>query len=354
MANVSFFNVLGEKIAVKDIEARERASKSEFSYKNKKIILVGDSYLERENSYLINLKKYLPDITFFSFPSSGGGFTIRGNHGTFLEALKTFNGNKNDITDIIVLGGTNDVYGTISELENAIKAFFSYCKSNFVNAIYHIGFLSNIKRTTLNDANFLSVLDRYLTTPCGARIVHTEQLLRLPEMINLNDGVHPTDKGQDQISRYLASYILNGNSYVYSRTYTPAVTSDKISDLAFFEWQTGDTMHFVASNPFHIFSFGDPRTILCNGSNYIELWTEPDSCLWGRSIGDVTNLSYIPIECYFNNTTNNTNEKISCYLSPKGNVMRLIPFALNSPSEFKTVTYTTIQMQRISFEISAI
>lgn len=114
--------------------------------KVKKILIVGDSYLDRANSYGDFLTGYLTDATIVLRGEAGAGFTNYSTLGgkTFEGILDTYAGSltpteKESFTDIVVIGGSNDRGHT--GVGDAIDAWYTKAKAYFTNARMHLGFL---------------------------------------------------------------------------------------------------------------------------------------------------------------------------------------------------------------------
>lgn len=209
---------------------------------NKKILLVGDSYLwgvglpvadmsTQNYGALLSARGF--DIT--PLATSGGGFAAVGNTGTygggtFLTMLQQFVSlNEQSVldsyTDILFLEGINDSYNT-SALYSQLYSTITYANDNFKNAICHIGYISETRRP---EANILGVMTTkaFYKQVCNnvnvrcCYINNSEYMLKNYGSINifdpnnplnpLSDGTHPTAQGQRYICNYLTSYLLNGN-----------------------------------------------------------------------------------------------------------------------------------------------
>ena len=107
---------------------------------HKKYIFLGDSYGtgqnelgEQTNPWTNLVPQYLglSQNQFITNCSNGSGF----NHGkTFLVQLQEVANsieNKNEITDIVIIGGYNDRYHEVEEIKNAMSIFFKYAKTTF-------------------------------------------------------------------------------------------------------------------------------------------------------------------------------------------------------------------------------
>lgn len=108
---------------------------------NKKILFIGDSYLEMYNGTtgIIDKFKEISNITnIISSVKSGTGFKYTVENQNFITLLQNVP-NDNEITDIICVGGYNDQYSNQTDVENAIRTFCLTAKQKFPNAKIYIG-----------------------------------------------------------------------------------------------------------------------------------------------------------------------------------------------------------------------
>ena len=144
---------------------------------------------------------------------SGAGFV--GGSSTFLAGLEDIGTNitdKSTITDIYVLGGINDQSNSIDDIETAIETFMTYCKNNYANAHVHIGVIS-LNTDGIAQFNMRTkVVPAYMRCPAyGASFVNGMDFIARYDYLN-SDGSHPSQTGQEVLSRYIADYVLNGYS----------------------------------------------------------------------------------------------------------------------------------------------
>lgn len=197
----------------------------------KKYIFLGDSYGtgqnelgEQTNPWTNLVPQYLglSQNQFITNSSNGSGF----NHGkTFLAQLQEVANsieNKNEITDIVIIGGYNDRYHTVQEIKNAMSIFFKYAKSTFPFAKCKLACVgwSRVYDTRQSIAN--SSLNAY--TQCGEYgceyLKNTEFILHDYSLFS-NDKYHPNQNGQNELSRYLADAIINGSCEIVRGFVTP-------------------------------------------------------------------------------------------------------------------------------------
>lgn len=140
------------------INALDRSTVKNNSVKN--VLYVGDSYstwYSRALPNSIRTKLGIPSAQFHDVSVSGSGFTGAGSE-SFLNIITSYSGNKNEITDIIFVGGINDAliefnqytdsYPDVSALTNAISAVAAYITSNYPNAKVHTAYVGGTLPTS--------------------------------------------------------------------------------------------------------------------------------------------------------------------------------------------------------------
>lgn len=131
----------------------------------------------------------------------------------FLQQLKSYSGDKDKVTRILIAGGINDKThvsdGTTgdSNLTTAVLAVLDYAKANFPHAkIQVIPTICGFTPPSLYNAGVLEARDRIITA-CGMRRV--EVLPYAWEWLNGNSGwssgddVHPNDEGNELLLRFI-------------------------------------------------------------------------------------------------------------------------------------------------------
>ena len=153
---------------------------------------------------------YYPDVTVLT---GVAGFASSLPFLTMLQALESDITDKNSITDIVVLGGSNDVSGnsvTSGAIESAIAAFMTYCRTNYPNAHVKIGILS--ARIRLMHADSAKPIDSYKTcTKYGAEFVGDGIGLYCVPSTKDTDHTHLTQAGYAFYTDYVNNLILSGH-----------------------------------------------------------------------------------------------------------------------------------------------
>lgn len=189
--------------------------------KKRVFILIGDSYGENPYEYkggwttpFKNFSGLTEGVDCFTNCVGGTGFVKTGNTGkTFLDLLKDINlGNVNseDVTDILVCGGCNDVDTIYNDLNTAILSFRNYCKQHFINANINISMIGIFKASGRRKLLLSTVLRSYqLAVNYGMRYIDSTCCLHRYDFIG-EDGIHPTSAGCINIGRNLCNALFIG------------------------------------------------------------------------------------------------------------------------------------------------
>lgn len=174
---------------------------------------------------------------YFKTEALGGVYGFASSR-PFLEVLQATEqeiDNKDLITDIVVLGGTND-QSVYSQVEAKIQEFCTYAKTHFPNAEISIGVLG------VNIPNLYSrILPEYQKcTKYGAKFIHdTIGLFCLKEYVG-TDGTHLNSQGYIYYQQYINEAILNGNCHFhFNYVVTPITLASNFSnwtDGTYFEY----------------------------------------------------------------------------------------------------------------------
>ncbi len=189
------------------------------------IICIGDSYLWRTqetDSWGSWLRTYMGDNCTVTLNGLGSAGFIGTAAKTFQQLLAdvTVN-NDDDISDIVVLGGMNDINQTDSALETAIRNFVTYAKNRFSNAQIHIGFCGwQITGFANRDANIPLLYStihsyQYMSVRNGANYINNIEYI-MPCLMNVfyeSDKIHPKTEANKEIGEAVKNYLFTGNTY---------------------------------------------------------------------------------------------------------------------------------------------
>ena len=189
--------------------------------KKRVFILIGDSYGENPYGYkggwttpFKNFSGLTEGVNCFTNCVSGTGFAKTGTTGkNFLDLLKDINlgtVNAEDVTDILVCGGCNDVDTIYNDLNTAILSFRNYCKQHFINANINISMIGIFKASGKRKLLLSTVLRSYqLAVNYGMRYIDSTCCLHRYDFIG-EDGIHPTSAGCINIGRNLCNALFIG------------------------------------------------------------------------------------------------------------------------------------------------
>ena len=231
------------------------------------IIFIGDSYGDNpRRTYLYpNVcaeTMGLDSEHCFNLCLSGSGFIGDGIANTFLQQLATFTNNRPKVTDIVVLGGTNDFGKDETALTSAVATFMTFAKTNFKNAKIHVGTLSWAPIFATNMRKYLTCRKCYLSAVKYGALIVDDMLPIIHIMENMEpDGNHPNDAGELNIGRALASYLKGGSMYIFP-DFTDFVLTPK-DNITISNFSGYDTMTYKTSivNMSGKFTFGSPINI---------------------------------------------------------------------------------------------
>lgn len=153
---------------------------------------------------------------YFNSGVSGAGWVAGGT--TFLQQLQNLNSaitNKEQITDIVVMGGINDMDNTANVME-AIGTFSTYVKTNYPNALITIGVISWAKNKSVRQ-KLITLMKYYenASVNSNVRVVSNAYTWFHNYKSNFRqpDG-HPASNGSVSIAYHLANFLKNGINHV--------------------------------------------------------------------------------------------------------------------------------------------
>lgn len=184
---------------------------------NRKFIFVADSY--GVYGWTANVINRL-NLNAHALNVSGAGFKGAGEGVTWQEALETWgntltSAERDTYTDIIVLGGINDIIQDISNIETAIDNFCASAFTLFPNVKIGCGCLSWCAK-----GNNVSLYINKVITTYEKKFSSKENCYYIPKMylplhdysLIQSDGVHPTPEGTNAITNYICNWLLTGSA----------------------------------------------------------------------------------------------------------------------------------------------
>lgn len=323
--------------------------------KKRVFILIGDSYGENPYEYkggwttpFKNFSGLTEGVDCFTNCIGGTGFVKTGNTGkTFLDLLKDINigtVNPEDVTDILVCGGCNDVDTVYDDLNKAILAFRNYCKQHFVNANINISMIGIFKKSGKRKLLLSKVLRSYqLAVNYGMRYIDSTCCLHRYDFIG-EDGIHPTSAGCINIGRNLYNALFVGQG-VQLINYNEESLSG------------GDNITYGGTNKFYGFSnngviyFGMIKNTVLTFSTAISITNNSDISIgYLRFSTLLENNKYpntIPVQCVALQTSGNTVLAGYIYASDDGTKITLhlvipnITGVINSCKQLQILPFET-------------
>lgn len=204
---------VGETFDVVDEEIR-----NSIRYPFSNTIFVGDSYATYQTtSWVEFLIDYLNVSSYKKLSQGGSGF-VGYNNQPFLTLLQNGTSTmtadeKNNVTAIIVGGGTNDGQATTSDLSSAISNFKAYCDLEFPNAKVYVCFIG-WSRDKSQQNNIINAYKNYLSIcPRAGMTLYADcgMPLRNYTYLDPNSPQHPTQNGEFAIAVVMAQALLNGH-----------------------------------------------------------------------------------------------------------------------------------------------
>ena len=274
MADISKITIESGTYNIKDATARSQILNPDSS---KKILFIGDSYLEMNNgtSGIIDKFKTLTGITNVIYAvKSGTGFDYTVENQNFVTLL---NGVTSDdaITDIIVLGGYNDQYSNQGNVLTQIGNFCNLAKTKFPNAQVYIGMIG----FTLESTKRYPIFEVYQTySKCNQfnaiYLNGVECVMHDTEyFVGGNDLTHPNENGRTKLAQAVNQAWKNG---YYSFNYGFSTLPISVS---------GDATEYVDF---------DINAMIVNNTTYIEL--QHKSEIWFSSHPSYSDIHNVDIE----------------------------------------------------------
>ena len=195
----------------------------------RKWIFIGDSYGHASGSNQGWIDKLVPMLGLSAsdyYESAVGGYGFAGSY-TFLSLLTTLTGNITDktaITDIVVLGGANDIGVSASAIETAIESFNSYAYTNYPNAIVRIGMIAACSDASRVAQQYSRTKEGY--SNCGkAQYLHNLEFIFQNRDLVGSDTIHPTSTGYEILTKKIYEALNGGCNVIYREFGTPTYPS---------------------------------------------------------------------------------------------------------------------------------
>lgn len=361
MADISKIRLEDETYDIKDATARTDISNINTYINrklNKKFLLVGDSYGEGYSpdgyveSWCTKFKNYmgLTSANCQIIVAGGYGFGISNNFATLIQNATA----DDNITDILLLGGYNDIGASFGNIKVGMQNFKTACISKFPNAQIKIGFVG----WSNNPSKLYS-----LRTACGYYIEACKELniLYLNNMDYClheyfdsfsSDDFHPNEHGQERIATGLVNAYNTGDANIFFNyqnfnmgmnyaftTNTPintAITTNLINNSIYFALKLA--LKLDCNNV----------TIHCDNTKY-----DVGDITAGHIIGNVYNTVNIPVNAVIH--ANGDYHPVPCTITIENKKLRISFYDVTADFH-NWLTYnnvTDIQIQPFSTYIDA-
>ena len=251
-----------------------------FAEHGRRYIFLGDSYADGWNpeggpnidSWVDYIKSYLGlnDYSYYTSHAGGTGFTVSGQTGyTFAGLLTQLAPSVEDaggITDIVVLGGYNDLNNSGS-VRSTINSFRATAKNLFPNATVRVGWIGrNVSATKTSDTVEKLFLCSQEYIKADISYLHgIENAARRIDQF-FNDGVHPNEDGQQDIAVALMQCLTGGAASVMTSLSGLSLSGGEIKLRANYQQIDGMLVLFTPTASYTLRG----KTGACNGSLRID------------------------------------------------------------------------------------
>ena len=183
----------------------------------------------------------------------------------FLDVLKNAETNisdKSQITDIVVLGGTND-QSYVSGVEAKIAEFATYCHTNYPNARVAIGVIGT--KVSIEIKRAYQTCEKY-----GCEFINDTYLLFSLRKYVGSDGTHLNANGYAFYQQYINEAILTGRCNFYFEEWGSFQGSQVLMAATNNKIIVGFRDHLRLDEPFYfpILNIGVSETILSYDGNF--------------------------------------------------------------------------------------
>lgn len=191
------------------------------NFATRKVVFLGDSYNYSSGGWLSTLvaKLGISSSNYYNYTASGHSFNSDGWKNDITAFVTDHSDIKDEITDIIIVGGVNDATDSaLARVENDITNFLSYVSTNMPNAYTTVAFVGGATQqsSVLNGRTYknrMSAFYKYraqLTTAKSRLLAGTYNALCDPTLFD-TDGLHPNAYGNLAIAQMVAMALTSGN-----------------------------------------------------------------------------------------------------------------------------------------------
>lgn len=204
---------------------------------NKKYIFIGDSYNTTDTPAggvpIVPWSRFLAQFLglsagdYYNIGSSGSGFVHGAPFSELLDRVGADITDKNAITDIVVLGGVNDISEDLDDVNAGIQTFVNKVTADYPNAMISMGFIS--WSLNFNTRNLMMPLIQYWEAaskyPNVKVISNAFKYYHYYPAFYQPDG-HPNQTGSAAIARGIANFLKGGANVIHWTAAEENITFD--------------------------------------------------------------------------------------------------------------------------------
>lgn len=209
---------------------------------NRKIIMITDSYGNRQNSASKTVKDILTDRghnIVYDVALSGGAFSQTNLSLKFSEYLDDYTGNHNDITDVIFCCGINERVYTYATIVSNVVSTVALAKTEYPNAKIHIIPWGSSFSNTISDVENMYNIVPYAYSDAanksGAVIAKNAEYILRNSKLYESDLLHPNADGVDALAGQLDRYLQGNDIDVYYELETTVTLYSGVSGVTLTE-----------------------------------------------------------------------------------------------------------------------
>lgn len=191
-------------------------------------LIISDSYGNTSSpTWLDRIATVLEGNTItIAVPSAGFSADCPVN---FTDVIRNYNGNKEDIDELIICAGANDAYysGSQSAIVSGISTFIGVFKSLYPNAKFKLGEIGwswgKDRNGQYGKMRFINTIQAYkAVNDIGGEYLNGVEYSLHRSDVFIGDGFHPNEKGQDYLLRWITEALKSGSANViYNESATP-------------------------------------------------------------------------------------------------------------------------------------
>lgn len=165
--------------------------------------------------------------TAYTRGSGGSGYSKIGTDGTFYNeflALEQSFADPDAITDIVILGGSNDVTETNSDVVSGYQTLKNYFDTNYPNAKVHCAFtgygvsIASNYAYQKNYVNLIATMNDLCNQYSNWRMIHGIEYIMHAYFLLGSDHEHPNSTGASFLGKAIANSLIKNCDYNFKLT----------------------------------------------------------------------------------------------------------------------------------------